>query len=506
MWKQLPKKKKDKYKELILAFASLSEIFSQKLEDGEITPIINSKFQETVFQKSFDANAEDIGNTAYDASLIESVNGTKIRYLVGIKTFGFSSGFQKIAQFKANVDEWTSFTEKMFKKQTNSKTTVDDYNKELYMQMAARIATYRNKRIDSAEANAKGFLESDKTEAVYHVLMPHKGEAVISVGETSYDKININSIRVLGCTSAKTPTNFEFSDGKHTYRFTSADSQLLMNFDNSSIIQENWNVKYVEDVYSVFEKLYTDLKKEADIAESYSWLLTNKCGEMEMSSGFNNFYGTGSKLAKEQRSNRISDLVRKYRNQVSEELLSKTEKDLKLFLISSSLSSEEKASLRNKICSYTSENSELNDDIKKLLYRPISEMYIPIPKSREFHENNPDFFGKDIGRAYTEGLTLEKEDRKFSMVFEPSGNHIDCFITQDNGKGIESVNKQSILGEWILRQVFQLDEYEPLTKKKLNEVGINGIRLYKLKNSDDVHLSFIWIDEDHAPSDFISKT
>lgn len=76
MWFTLDKAEKAKYKNLITNFASLSEAFSQKSEDINTTvaPIVNSKFQETVFQKSFGAIGEDIANTSYDASLLIDEN------------------------------------------------------------------------------------------------------------------------------------------------------------------------------------------------------------------------------------------------------------------------------------------------------------------------------------------------------------------------------------------------------------------------------------------------
>lgn len=71
MWEDLPKVQKEEYKRLILAFASLTDMFAQKSNEDDIkaAPIINSKFQETAFQKAFNAYAEDIGNTSYDVSL-----------------------------------------------------------------------------------------------------------------------------------------------------------------------------------------------------------------------------------------------------------------------------------------------------------------------------------------------------------------------------------------------------------------------------------------------------
>lgn len=71
MWIELPIEMKEDYKNLILAFASLSEVFAQKnVEDVQaLVPIINTKYQETVFNKAFHASVEDTANTSYDAAL-----------------------------------------------------------------------------------------------------------------------------------------------------------------------------------------------------------------------------------------------------------------------------------------------------------------------------------------------------------------------------------------------------------------------------------------------------
>ena len=299
MWKDLPEKQKQEYKRMILAFASLTEMFAQKAENGEnntaISPIINSKYQETIFQRVFHATAEDIGNTSYDASIkIATKDGNEKKYLIGIKTFGIASGSQKIAQFKANHDEWSSIINQMRSNASNSdgsaktKDEINTVNATLYLELAKKIALLRNARIKSSESKIQGFSinkDHDNIESVYHVLMPSKkGDSpVIYVGETSYNLIDIDKIIIKGCTSPKNPTNFDFSDGNHRYRFTSADSQLLMDFDNFNIIQENWDVVYADDAYSLFANLANQIYGDTSpkMTESYAWMITNANGEVE---------------------------------------------------------------------------------------------------------------------------------------------------------------------------------------------------------------------------------
>lgn len=117
MWENSYIKDKQEYQRLILAFASLTEIFTQKAESDTIpSPIINSKFQETVFQKLFHATGEDIGNTSYNISLkLHNNDRSVIKYLVGIKTFGIGSGDQKIAEFKTNLGDWAPLIDEMEK-------------------------------------------------------------------------------------------------------------------------------------------------------------------------------------------------------------------------------------------------------------------------------------------------------------------------------------------------------------------------------------------------------
>ena len=58
-----------------------------------------------------------------------------------------------------------------------------------------------------------------------------------------------------------------------------------------------------------------------------------------------------------------------------------------------------------------------------------------------------------------------------------------------------SKDNQQKLGEWILNGVFQLPEYEPLTREHLEKVGINAIKIYRVQDDEAIHLEFIWDDQ-----------
>lgn len=520
MWSMLNVEEKLKYKKLITNFASLSEAFSQKSEDvdDQVAPIVNSKFQETVFQKAFGAIGEDIANTSYDASLLLD---EEHKYLVGIKSFGINSGDQKIAQFKKNsqFDNWGSILNEITlnAQKSNSKIEADKKNEELYKKLAIKIATLRNMRIESSKEQIKGFKGTEKeVESVYHVLMPsRKGEKPqIHVGETTYNPINIDKLQILGSTHLNKPMNFKFADDKHEYKYTSADSQLLMTFNNKEIVVETWDVEYIKDPFKVFENLNDQLQSDFDnqVETSVSWIIYNKQGIVEENSGFNGFNG-GSKLSKanNSREKRIKKIIDKYEPLLLTEELDRINTYLEQILLHEWKTTEDKQEMkiiRNELMEYLTgiNNRELEDEIEKMVFRPLSEMYIPLPNSRKFHDNYPNFFGKDIGKfkPNTSKLLLPKEERVFNLEFLSSKNVIEAYINQDNGKSIQSYKNQQILGEWILRGVFQLKPREILTKQKLIEVGINGIRLYKFKdNKRGIGIEFIWINEDNPPNDAI---
>lgn len=518
MWSQLPENQRKEYKKMILVFCGLTKLFSQKSQSENdddnshqvpILPIINSKYQETIFQKVFNATAEDIHNTSFDVSLkLKHGNNHEHKYIVGIKTFSYSCNAQKVAQFKSNRDSWGSLFEQI---EQNSKhqsvRDINAINAPLYSELARRIAIVRNRKIDSHIANLQGFSvdENDNVTSIYHVLMPalDNNEPYVVVGEADYDKIDIENITIEGCSKKSNPTNFIFRDNNHRYRFSSADCQLYMYFNNSSIEIERWNVKYINDAYSVFSKLAEQLNADSlnNIIESHSWKIN-----VQPYSGFNNFNALGGKQGPENRAKRISTYINKYRNIFRKEDIVTLEEYLYNFNksdLDKNFRNDCRLKAVNLVCE--KENEESLQELYEIVYEREGELYIPIPKSKNFHLEHPNFFCEGTGiLIQNEKGAWTCKDNSFILTCEPSGKEIECHIVQDSGKGIQSKEHQDILGEWIIRDVFQLEEHEPLTYERLEELGINSIRLDKM-NDGKIHLQFIYNNDPKIkPGEFIN--
>lgn len=513
MWEKISSVQKDSYRRFICNFASLSKIFSQKsdLEDFKITPIVNSKFQETVFQKSFNAKAEDISNTSFDASITLD---EKTKYAIGIKAFRYDSDEQKVAQFKknSNSDGWNEIIYKINSNSLNisDRNQINKVNKDLYLELATKISLLRNERIKSSLSLIKGFENHMAIESVYHVLMPNnkKEGPKIYVGEIDYSLIDIQNIKVLGCINSKNPGNFRFTDGNHTYKYTHADSQLYMKFNNKDIIFESWDIEYLDDPFSVINNI--NVKKEpSEIEKSVSWMIYDKKKKVPQSSGFNAFDG-GTKLPKNKRKEAIQKFIEEYKHVINSEALLFIEKELKDILLkkynTANLIEIRKSKSRNLfeyVSSYN--NLEMINSIEKLIFRRYDEVYIPISNSAKFHNDNPDFFGEGIGLLNEDNKLMKtKEERIFDLYFIASGQCIKAYINQDSGKAIQSYGKQGTLGQWIIKDVFQLKNREKLDYDKLLDLNINAIRLIKYKNKRKfVGIEFIWIDENNPPIDAI---
>ncbi|MBS9338999.1 hypothetical protein G6R29_05115 [Fructobacillus sp. M2-14] len=531
MWKELDSTQKATYKKLMTNFASLSEAFAQKENDSSdtiIAPIIVSKFQETAFKRAFNATIEDIGNSSFDASIN---NGPDKKYLVGIKSFGVTSGYQKIAQFKqsSQLENWGEYINNIKQRGKDGKSKED---KDDYKTLAIRIAELRNKRIESSKSQLRGFKYKSDVEAVYHVLMPSKAiknpgendKPYIAVGETSYLPIDENKIKIEGPTDKNHLQNFRFNDGQHFYQYNSADSQLLMSFksdekakNNESISVAEWPLSYVSDAFDFFANLHdseNDVKtflqesqnstlethpKNNIIENSFTFKI-----KTEKRSGFNEWFSKSKSTPKEGETAYLK-LISKVREVFGEN--SEFEKNLKYVLFTyfgKEVEKEKRESIRDDLTNQSKIDENLYEMIRKALWRGVSpyEVYIPVPNSKKFNHENPDFFKKGAGELLDTKLVAKPEDRSFPIKFIPSGEELDMILTQSDGKAIQSVDSQYLFGEWVLKNVFQLDDWELLTEEKLDELGINAMTFTKYNNGDPMTLEFTYVDPDNPPFDY----
>lgn len=106
--------------------------------------------------------------------------------------------------------------------------------------------------------------------------------------------------------------------------------------------------------------------------------------------------------------------------------------------------------------------------------RPAYEAYIHIPIY--IHYLYPNFFGFNA---------LDRDSRNCSgfNLHLPNGEIIAAKITQDDGKSLQT-NPQSILGKWLLFNIFGLREYEMLTRNIIDEKEIDSIKVTKIDDEN----------------------
>ncbi|MFD1472289.1 phospholipase D-like domain-containing protein [Companilactobacillus mishanensis] len=237
-------------------------MFNQK---SSITgaPYLDSKFQETVYAKSFKADAVDIGNTPHDMT---STFGSR-KVGIGIKTWLNSSpSYQKVMQLKANKPE--------IEKLNNVNTQIE---------LARKISSIKNKRLHADYIR----LGLDEDENIYHYVTRDKGK--LTIQETTYPLVNLNKL---------TPTNysaksFEFTDGIKQYKYTFGDSQIWMKFgenDDKSIIDEV-SVDIMDDPFDFLKDSFQNIQNYKNYMTStdaiYLPLYSFKYHRVELKSGLN---------------------------------------------------------------------------------------------------------------------------------------------------------------------------------------------------------------------------
>lgn len=268
IWSKYDEKQREEYISFLKMYGSLSALFNQKSSETG-APYLDSKFQETIYARSFASQEVDIGNTPHDVcSTFE--DGYKVG--IGIKTFLNSSpSYQKVMQMKSSKQEIEKFNNENSKKE-----------------LAKIIAVIKNNKLD-ADYGRLGLNEEGN---IYHYVTRDKGKMIIQ--ETSYPKIDISTLKVGKLTSS----SFMFKDENKEYKYTFADSQVWMKFgtkEDTKILSEI-DIDILSDPFDFLKNAFDEFQeKSADRQRNKNYtylpLYSYKQKKVNFKSGINAFNG-----------------------------------------------------------------------------------------------------------------------------------------------------------------------------------------------------------------------
>ena len=261
VWQRYPKEERQRYIQFLQIYGALSNLFRQK--KGDLIPYLDSKFQETVFDKIF-SNSEnkDIGNTPHD---ILSVFGDE-RIGVGLKTWVNSKpSFQKVMQLKRFQNEINAIK-----------------NSE---ELAYKISEIKNRRMKQDYARL-GLSEDSN---VYHYVTRDKGS--FTINECAYPLVDLNNLRDFYLEKS----SISWSDGIKQYKYTFADSQILQKFDIEE--QETFEIQIIQDPFEFLLNAYQEFisplacvqEQQNEIVEVYLPLYSYETKEIAEKSGLNSW-------------------------------------------------------------------------------------------------------------------------------------------------------------------------------------------------------------------------
>lgn len=295
------------------------------------------------------------------------------------------------------------------------------------MELIQQIAEYRNTRIRTT-LNSHGLREM-----IYHIVkrIPN----AMQIYESAFDYIDREHI-VLD-ENRGNANNVYFSDGNHTYHFNKSKSTLYMIFEDMELLDE-FEVEIVDDPYELLEMVFdedvVEEDEEADADVVY---------------------------------NRTPEIVRAFTRRMERY------RQLCLRLYATDRNGRK----------YVPERSGLNQWNANGRARDVNEVYIPYLK--EDRERGQDFFpprdtpftlilpdnteisAKVCQRAYrklsdTEYENLSEEEKRIedekSLV----------------GKSVMS-NPNKVLGQWLLRDVLQIEEGTVITYDMLRVYNIDCV-------------------------------
>lgn len=364
-----PQIQQDNYKKMLSIVGSLTQLFSESN-----CPYLAYRAHENIFCKYFEA--ENL------ARLDCSADAKKNRIGIGLKTWTGQDD-QKVAEFGKLRETFAGLSG---------------------LELVKKIAEYRNERIRITK-NLNGI-----DEMIYHVIKRIPG--AMQVFECAFDYIDIEHISLI--TNRGNVNNTYFTDGRHTYHFSTSKNTLYMIFEDMELL-DNFNVEIMDDPYTCLMNLLptvsTEIKGVADDPKQLS-----------------------------SKENKIC---------------------LRLY------------SVKADGTKFVAEKSGLNQWNAGGRKRDANEVYIPYQKIDRDRDVN--FF--------------PARDTVFNLTL-PDGKTIPAKVCQEAdknnpliGKSIMS-NPNKILGEWLLRNVFELPEGTIVTYEMLQKFGIDSVVFTKKSDLD----------------------
>lgn len=239
IWSSYSKEQKEMYVQYLKIYGALSNLFRQK--ESSLIPHLDSKYQETVYTRSFDSKIVDIGNTPHD--VLAKVGGKRVG--IGLKTWmNTSDSFQKVMQVK-------SYREEIDKSISTNKPEI----------IAHTISKLKNDRMVQ-DYKRLGLEESSN---VYHYVTRDENKMVLQ--ETAYPLIDLGNLRDFNMDRS---TSFTWSDGIKEYRYSYADSQIWQKFSTSYVdtkIIDKIDIAIMNDPFKFLLDAYLNLSSEFEIEE-----------------------------------------------------------------------------------------------------------------------------------------------------------------------------------------------------------------------------------------------
>ena len=211
-----PQIQRDNYKKMLSIVGSLTQLFSES-----DCPYLAYRAHENIFCKYFEA--ENL------ARLDCSADAKKNRIGIGLKTWTGQDD-QKVAEFGKLRETFAGLTG---------------------LDLVKKIAEYRNERIRVTK-NLNGI-----DEMIYHVIK--RVPSAMQVLECAFDYIDIDHISLI--TNRGNVNNTYFTDGRHTYHFSTSKNTLYMIFEDLELL-DNFNVEIMDDPYTCLMNLMPGVTAE----------------------------------------------------------------------------------------------------------------------------------------------------------------------------------------------------------------------------------------------------